>query len=458
MFQLFTYSKRPASWVLAVLVLGSMLIQCKRCPDCKPPVIDEKLYPVPWNSATVQLGNNLTDKQLIDSLQKSAPTLKIDSIAIRRCPCDSTLVNITLAGNFTISGACSPACVRTGDTGTTGDLGLPFGSIVGINYTFEPFENLKEGGNPSASQKEYPGRSLTLAEGAPPAKTVRIGVFDTGLDEERYMPSGSAWKYPAQTCTIPGILSPTPTQTGFTFIENTTSYADDNEFKHGSRVAYLLARQFEGSSVLPKIIPFKVLDKYNRGDTFGLLCALETARLNGVQVYNLSLGGYYGLPHPLLKTYIGRILANPTNYIVVAIGNRTEADTATNHNVESMFPSFYPAGLASEFNRMLVVTTVQKPPMPTVEASKRQNYWPKLAWGVRADVMEQNTDRFGLDVDAITVMGSSFAAPIVAGRLARMIGERSGPPMTNLYNAMTPGTAPATGQQVRGNRYLSSKP
>ncbi len=460
MNQFFLLLRRPALWIMAVLVLGSMLIKCKRCPDCKPPVIDEKLYPIPWNEATIQLSQNLSDEAIRDAFLQAGqkandPTLTSDKIKIRRCPCDSLLTNVTLAGNYTIVGSGDPATVQSGHSGQSGDLDLPDGSVVAINYKLDTFDgpspNEKDG-NPLSSRTEQYQKLPDIGAGS--TKTVAIGIFDSGL-QDSYL-SGLSWQYEAQTCLSPGELGGA-FQNGFSFVDEpvTPTYLDVNPYRHGSRVAYLIARQFVGSGVIPKLIPFKVLDKENRGDMFALLCALETARLNGVQVYNLSLG-YYGEDHPLLRTYFQRILANPNQYIVVAVGNRTTADMAADRSMDTMYPRFYPAALAAEFgfDRVLAVTTVQLPSLPKVEASLRQNYSRSLAWGVRADT----ADRFKLDGQMGSIIGSSFAAPILAGRLARLVGEGDSRPTQTMRTLMMVGTDGTLGRQVRRNRYLPSRP
>jgi len=459
---------------MASLLAGSTLDSCqllKRCTGSPPkPVIDEKLYPVRWNSATIQLSANLTERQLIDSFIKAAPSLDTNDITIRRCACDPTLINVTLAGSYTISGVGDPATVQTGTTGTTGDLGLPAGSVVAVNYNLSPIIDIQQNQRPDVTGKTYPQLDTLLPPIAPAgATTVRIGVFDTGLLEGSYLP-GTAWASAVQSCSA-GVLNPSPTQPGYSFVSSTTAtpeYLDDNGFRHGSQVARLIAHQFAGSRVggvrvIPKIIPFKVLDQNNQGDMFSLLCALETARLNGVQVYNLSLG-YYGEAQPLLLKYLQKILQNPNAYIVVAAGNRTDADMNGDRNVESMFPKFSPgsfalyADTATNFKRMLLVTTVQNL-STTIEGSRRQNYSPKFAWGVRSDLSDPATgDRFLMDVGSITITGSSFATPIVTGRLARLIGEGEANPVNKLFSQTQSGSAGSAGKQVRDNRYLPARP
>lgn len=443
-------SKRPVLWLLAALVVISTFESCKRkCPD--KPVIDEKLYPVPWNSATIQLSRNLSDAEI----RATFPAGARDSIvSIRRCSCDSTLFNVTFPSSFTINGSGDPATVQTGNTGTSGDLDLPAGSVVAINY---PLSNFQDSEQRLPSKDEYLSRLLKLPGNEPAnAKTVSIGVFDTGLIDDGTYLSGSAWKFPTKLCSSTGVIGgATLGQVGYSFLDTPSgvNYTDDNKYHHGSRVANLIARQFDGSSVIPKIIPFKVLDQHNSGDMFALLCAMETARLNKVQVYNLSLG-YYGEMQPLLRKYIQKSLADdPKRYIVVAAGNRSASDTAKDHS-DSMFPKFYPAAFSAEFDRLLMVTTIQKPSLPKVEASTRQNYSKLFGWGVLAD----SADRFELGRDNSYIFGSSFATPILTGRLARLIGEGELLPADKLIQQMTTGVPGSGGSHVRGNRYVGSRP
>lgn len=450
-----TSLKRPSLWVIAALmVVFQSCERCRRTPEGTK--TEKERFPIPWNSATIQLGQLQTLNQIINSLIKAAPDLTPEKIKVRRCACDSALVNVTLPANFTIDGSGDPATVHSGNTGASGALDLPTGSVVAINYRLDTFEEREQ---KLPSKNEYLSRSIKFPSSAG-AKTVSIGVFDTGLlDNGTYLPN-SEWKFSTQTCSVSGRLATSPQQVGYSFLPELASgiYNDDHQYQHGSRVAYLIARQFEGSTVLPKIVPLKVLDKDNRGDMFGLLCAMETARLNKIQVYNLSLG-YYGEPHPLLRIYLKKSLADdPNRYIIVAAGNRPVGDTTPDHSLDSMTPKFYPAALVTEvgsipeFQRLLVVTTVDRRPVPaSVLVSSRQNYSKQYAWGVRADT----ADRFDLGVSNVSIFGSSFATPILTGRLARLIGEANPNPIVTLSASMTAG---ASGRQVRQNRYLSSHP
>lgn len=449
----------PVLWGLIALAGMIGLSACRTNKPCQPPVIDEKLYPIPWNAATIQLSQNVSDEAIRNAFVEGGqrandPLLTVDKITIRRCACDSALINVTLAGNYTIIGSGDPpAAVRSGNNGQSGEVNLPEGSVVAIDYRLDTFDGATAGkdyANPQASKEEQYQRLPNMGG----VKKVRIGIFDTGL-EEGYL-SEIPWQYPALNCPQPGLSGGT-VQNGFSFVDEaaTPAYRDLNGNQHGSRVAYLLARQFSGSGVIPQIIPFKVLDKNNEGDMFSLLCALETARLNDVQVYNLSLG-YYGAVHPLLRTYLGRILANPNHYIVAAAGNRTAADTATNRLLNTMSPPFYPAAFAAEFgpDRLLVATTVQLPALPKVEASLSQNYSYSLVYGVLAD----QTDRFKLEGQPNPIWGSSFATPILAGRLARLVGQGVINPTLTLRMQMSQGPDRSGVKQVRRNRYLRSNP
>lgn len=427
------------------------------------------------NSVNVTVSNPVSSERIQQLFHALFPLiLPLDSIKVRSCPCDKTLLNITLPDNWIIEGQGGNLAVKTPDGAQEGDVAIPGMTLAGLNYPVSPFDdsptNQQENPAPAMEQKLLYNVSLgNKIDG----RSIRIAIFDSGLNPD-YIPLALAGgpTYLCEKGTATAAINAGSSTSGWNFVANNTlpintNTLDAGSVHHGSRVANLLAKQFNGSSVTPHIVPMRVLDADHKGDLFGLMCAMETARLNGIKVFNMSLG-YYGPEDKLLKSYFTRAV-NDNVWIVVAAGNCQQYEPPTINRdlaTATMNPKFYPAAfrLSTGFDKLLVVTTVLTPGA-TVQASIGQNYSQAIALGVRADAEPNPGEgRFLLATTAETrngaalfVFGSSYATPILAGRLARFLAESTSP-VTSSASLLTLMDQGNSGSQILDNRYFTSSP
>ena len=464
-------------WGLLSLTLVSLLNGCKKVVPKLPTSINltdtdiENLrVVVNRNSVNVQVNHPVDKMTIQQAFHTQFPQLPADSIKVRACPCDSTLLNITLPNNWIIEGQEGNLAVRPPGGASEGAVAIPGLTLVGLNYPLSSFDesqlNQLENPNPTTEQKLLTNISLRdkVSE-----RSIRIAIFDSGLNPD-YIPTAlsGGLTYSCENGTITQTLDANRSTSGWNFVaDNTlpTNTLDTGSVHHGSRVANLLAKQFNGSPVTPHIVPIRVLGSNHTGDLFGLMCAMETARLNGIKVFNMSLG-YYGPEDSLLKSYFTRAVSDNV-WIVAAAGNCRPYEPLTiNRDLASMSPTFYPAAfrLSAGFDKLLVATTVLTP-NDTVQASTRQNYSQSITLGVRADVeLTAGEGRFLLATPAETkagaalfVFGTSYATPILTGRLARFLAESTTPVAgsTSLLPLMNQGIG---GSQILNNRYFKSSP
>jgi hypothetical protein len=430
----------------------------KGCADAETPQT---------NSANMLMGSAISDRDIRATILTAVasmtttpqPRLSADSINIRRCPCDGNLLNITLPGGWTITGVDGdPVAVKPPTGGESRDVGLPIvPNMVGNNYPTSAFID-KNGENGKPSDK------FTIPTPTVKNPAIKIAIFDSGLDSV-FLP---AVILGAETylCTSMGALDPaTKSKQGWDFMPGGTldSPLDDHPQKHGSRVAHLVAQQFNGGKIPVSITPFKVLNKENQGDLFGLVCAMETARKNNFKVFNMSLG-YYGAEDQMLETYVKRA-TDAKIWIVAAAGNHyidpiTPADTT--RNLSARTEKFYPAWFAKTNSRVLAATTVHLSEKGTLVACQQQNYDRQYVVGVKEET--DNTCRFTVFGDkesGTMVFGTSYAAPVLTGWLGKQL--------RNPVNAIADNTgnravllrllpSAASGNQVYRNRYLIPNP
>ncbi|UFH57297.1 S8 family peptidase [Spirosoma sp. KNUC1025] len=451
--KLIPLSRKFLFWLLGFTLSASSFIGCK----CVKSTLQGPENPKPF-SVNFLLNSYVSDAdikaRLIDAVDEAGGTIAADSIVIRRCPCDSTLINITLPNSYTIEGQ-GPLAVKPGGGGgaASGGIDLPVqkGS-VGFNYTIDVFEPTDPKISRPASLS--PLNVYISQQNKDAGKTVAVAVFDSGLDES-YLPELNR-KHTVNLCNIAGIPSNT-SEKGWNFVGGSGGFSDtgDNNIgKHGSGVAHLVVRQSNSSPTIVKIVPMKVLGADNKGDVFGLMCAMETARRNNIPIFNMSLG-YYGEPDSLLRQYIKKA-TDQGIWIVTAAGNKPQNESPdSTRNLANMQKKFYPASF-SEFDRVLAVSTAHLN-SSVLSACIGQNYSPSLVLGVVPNfVATVDSCRFVLENSSVSVVGTSFASPILAGWLATQINQPGGlQNRSTVIGAMTQATGGTTLYQ---NKYIQAVP
>ncbi len=408
----FLLSIRPyRSLLLALLFMGS-LVECKCIRSLFKPKADSTQVS---SSANVVLNQNLTDQEIKDRIRKNA-NIPADSIRIKRCPCDPKLINIALPNDWQFEGQEGEVAIKPKERGQNGGGDVDLGGAIAINQRVSPLDESQflTGGTieDSIKRDSVDAKFLFPVEnaGGTDADAVSIAVFDSGLNPNYVR--NTSWERSTTLCTG----NQTESRRGWNFMNSpvTPLTADDQQVKHGSRVAYLLARQFTGSTIPYRIVPMKVLGKDNTGDLFGILCAMETARQNGIQIFNMSLG-YYGDRDTVFAQYIKRAVDQGI-WIVTAAGN--QPDTTEERDLSKRKKSFYPAFFSKDFERVIAVTTVQNS-----KVCDGQNFDGNFALGVKDDVdcrfrlLQPGTPK------NIGVIGTSYAAPILAGWLAQNLKQ-----------------------------------
>lgn len=446
-------SRKILFWLIGITFSASSFVGC-HCED-KTSTTYQPVNPKPF-SVNFLLSSFVSDAdikaKLITAVNQAGGKLAPDSIIIRRCPCDSTLINITLPNSYTIEGQ-GPLAVKPGGEAASGGIDLPVqkGS-VGFNYTIDTFEPSEP--RTSLPTNLSPINGYISQQNKDVSKTVSVAVFDSGLDNE-YLPELNL-KQPVELCNNDGGIPNNASEKGWNFVGASggfTDTKDDNTTKHGSKVAHLVARQSNGSSTIVKIVPMKVLGADNKGDMFGLLCAMETARRNNIPIFNMSLG-YYGPPDSLLRQYVKKATSQGI-WIVAAAGNKPQGESAdSTRDLDHMNKKFYPASF-SEFDRVLAVTTVHLN-SSVLNACEGQNYSSSLVLGVLPDSTAGGGPcRFILEnASSYSVVGTSFATPVLAGWLATQLNKDGG---VLTRSVVTDSMEQATsGNKLYSNKYIKA--
>ena len=219
---------------------------------------------------------------------------------------------------------------------------------------------------------------------------------------------------------------------------NVNEYMDDHDVRHGTAVTTLAMKAFykeSGQTRLPQIMALKAADATGHGTLFEYACAFSFAINHEANVINSSMG-FYGQPTEVIQSFLRSAKAKSIA-VVAAAGNadsthdtplcRNDLNPATKLQTGRMF---YPAVMSQDQEHYMIVSVTgeSKPGMPCYYQNYSGDY---VTLGVVNMPVDSTCCMFFLPFigQGRALEGSSFATPVVSGRLAFKIGT-STPPST----------------------------
>lgn len=354
--------------------------------------------------------------------------------------CDSSLMLLTgrgieiwIQGDPPVArgGKMTQACKLTGDQGKF---------YTSFNYPISI----------DTIQKIANATSSPAIAGYSEKPTVKVAVIDTGIDTSEF--KGYLYRNSTNAC-IPGA------NWGWNFVDSNANFTDTHEGKHGTTVGRMIVDEVIKYKRNPvEILPIKAHGSSGKSDLYSVLCAFAYAKERGVHIINESSGFYTprldilpaiykDRPIKLTKEYIKYYLTQNNILLVAAAGNKDDvgqrdafevfgldlpASPGDRRNLDIV--SFYPASLArdTELPNVIAVTTVSAAASPPPRVSPKQNYSAGVVdIGVQADTVLADDQfvffnpRTEIRTRTTTVHGSSFATPIVTGKLSAFFSSYS---------------------------------
>ncbi len=397
------------------------------------------MMPDPANQLIIWRDPNSSDDDLSNWLGQITKKFGVIHITTFCQSCDSTLMLLTGPG---VTQYIQTGPVKGGSG--SGVAGGPSGGDGPVYYSVNFPVAIPE-------ITDTGGLNLQLLNPVPPAAPfakgpVTVAVFDTGLDSTRigaYLYNGMGSPPPCTGSADAG---------GWNFTNNTTNWSDDYPQRHGTAVSWFIRNQVDKYRLNQlRILPVKIDDNQGKGSLFGVLCGFAYAKDRGAKIVNASFGFYSPRIEKspekvdsnvvLLKEYVRYYLTKNNILLIAAAGNTDNTNEppvypSTNpvdlRNLDSV--SFYPASLSRELDNVIPVTTIQPTGMDTGQVSANQNFSPQVVYvGVNGDSPPANTTGLGGWTQAIssgdypflhsylgggqTLIGSSFATPIVTGKI-----------------------------------------
>lgn len=396
--------------LLSVVVLAGS--SCKSSRHNRNPVLQPF---IDWNVLFKQ-GSGINDRrQAIEEVKRNATTIAnryLDSIPDKEyratlqfilledsCSCDTLLYNV------------KGIIIDPSGGAKTSSSGQPPPSVSGDAVEEIAQNNPIDPGDP---------KNRTLRNSPVPLggndinKDLIIAIIDTGIDTTRFASpiQDIIWK------DIEGSVD--HTTRNFIPGQSPANFQDHHSIRHGSAVAALILKQFD--QTYPRLMVLKALDDNGQGSVYTISCALRYAAIHHASLINTSLG-YYGNPDAILKKYL--IGMEPVSVpVITAAGNmnpRNKGESCDNHeNTPNQLGGshlFFPA--CYNLPNLISVTGYSHMNMPCYF----QNYSSEfITVGVLNDLPDDCCS-YQLPFINGRIEGSSFATPIVTGKLGRKMLE-----------------------------------
>ena len=399
-------------------------------------VPNDSLYPIK-NQVIVWKKPGSTEEEFqrwLADLKEHRPTVKALAVC-SHCDSDMLLLYDTSLLPY-LQGQTG-----TGDGGSTG--GGPSGgngpTLFCGNYQLTPhdpgfarIDTIRKGFPTAFNNYVWPKHKT--------ANPLIVAVFDTGLDT-----AGTT-----SVATIPPTCLELPeganSSHGWNFCYNNSNTLDDMPDKHGTKVTKMIMDQVQlygGGDV--SILPVKIFDSTGKGTLFGMLCSIAYASNAGAKIINASFGFYHCEEadtsntikiENLMSAFLDKYLTASGTIMIAAAGNADPHEDSVYHQLTGGTAyrdldsnRFYPAYFARTRANIIAVTTVSQ---GTQKPSPEQNASPRsVDAGANCNAIANDgtyvfydpltpPKQTGSGYIIYTVTGSSFATPIITGRIAAL--------------------------------------
>ena len=441
-----------------LLYIGTLTLLLVACEKNKPQTLVQQNFSLDQNIVLFKnnaTGGSLsarTQQQIIDQVNRLRPvgingkaigTIKI----VKRCPCDSSLVllegadldEIRIRDGGTVGSSTDPRPGVSGDEGLAairnegGDIVIPqLLSSGSRNYNAAvPVADLRY-----RPEGKY-GRKLPDEQPSAQNGSFVVGIIDTGLNPSWVQSTGIVsrlWQNRAERSGTNGTDDDhngfTDDIVGWNFVDNNNNPVD-NLF-HGSLVTALIDEQVRTKKEATRGVRYMILRTHGddgKSLLFDNLCAMSYARKNGAKIINASWGFYDQVGSPLLTYYLRELRDHDVLFVAAAGNTDTNADNlALSQGIISADlrnlakHKFWPASADTISNVLTVSTIAGKADGRNSQITGvciRQNWAdPFVDVGVANESLSCSIANLLTGANGRMETGSSYAAPVVTGKLA----------------------------------------
>ncbi len=297
-------------------------------------------------------------------------------------------------------------------------------------------------GYPNAYGFIYPG-SGTTGDGVLKSKEdlkgsndcLKIAILDSGMRYTHPTTDGPTTQSTSGTCL--------EVSTGWDFVNDDNNPDDEHINRHGTRIAGIIRTVCRAAT----LIPVRISDENNACTLYNVLCGLEYAAQQRVQLINASwvFTSTQGTYIPLLQASLRRLSFRGI-IVVCAAGNIGPVQAGGLHAIPHIgqskgglnVPFLTPACSSEVFENVITVTSVAQVP----DEREAPNGWDRDGLPTRRTVCELRSKRF-VTVGVLTngdehspfgsfktpdmnnFRGTSFATPYVTAHIANAMNDRA---------------------------------
>lgn len=272
--------------------------------------------------------------------------------------------------------------------------GGPEGLILNVDYEFNfSIENEGNTGIDGSYVTSFTSQIVPENTG------VTLAVLDTGVDVN-FPVFDTPFLYNAQFDAVAGETS------GWDFVNNNDNCYDDYPLVHGTMVTYIINSRLKALGIPHQIIPVKVSDHNGVASYFNILCGLNYA-LPRANIVQMSLGWYDfdntdnfedDIFTNLIESYENQTL------VVTSAGNNSYDNDVIAH-----YPSNYPT------ENVLAIAAANQ------TLSNNADFTNFGRTTVDFYAPGEHVTFYDMDMTAVYISGTSFAAPYAAARAAQIM-------------------------------------
>jgi subtilisin family serine protease len=386
--------------LIAVLLGIIFLAGCKTHKD-NPRYSGKSPY-VP-NQLLVLFDERSSDDQIANF--RSQVRQRYKELRYKQCHCN---IKLELWEGDNIEGLLRDTSIIKGEIAQTSRTGVRSdGDSVSISLNL--INNIRDGlkGLQKMDYKPNSDKGNTL-----------VAVLDTGLDTSLFT-SESLSRFLVAQRELPLDCKADKLYAGWNFVDSSADFTDNHPGFHGTNVTSLVLNEADKSTI--RILPLKTHGKDGTGTLFDAICAMKYAKKAGAKILNASWGEY-GEANAVFEKTLDELQAN--DMLFVAAAGNDNRDIA----VHPFFPASY--SMMNSIDRhpnVISVTTVK-------ETDPCSNNFSKQHVDVGA------VGRGGCSFETpfgTTISGSSFATPVITGKIADGYDYPGGDTKSNILGIMS---------------------
>ncbi|HSB92505.1 MAG TPA: S8 family serine peptidase [Flavitalea sp.] len=246
-----------------------------------------------------------------------------------------------------------------------------------------------------------------------------VAILDTGLDTALFTHQ-SLGRFLVSPRELPLDCKTDNLFAGWNFVDSNANFTDNHPRFHGTNVTALVLNEADKSTI--RILPLKTHGKDGTGTLFDAICAMKYAKKAGAKILNASWGEY-GQPNAVFERTLDEL--QESNMLFVAAAGNDNRDIS----LHPFFPASYSMMNSADRHPNVISVTTVKETAPCSNNFSTQH--------VDVGAVGRGSCSFETPFGGgHTVSGSSFATPVITGKIADGYNHPGGDTKANILAIM----------------------